>query len=228
MSDTIMIREFQISDLEEVVLLHERCFHGDENESIYFGRGFIRSTYKFFLADAISFGFVALYEGKIVGFIVGRLSFYTRALNRYRMPAALWAMLTHPRLLLDNKLIRGSLKAVHDRLIRTAKKQRVESISPYLNGKVASLALLAVDPQYGKLRVSDLLVSAAEEFCRQKGMLCLRAGVLRSNIRSRFLHRKRGYVEDTFLSTHETLSYSLNLSVNNSARDTSLKPGCNR
>jgi GNAT superfamily N-acetyltransferase len=212
MSNTVTIREFQRSDLEEVIALHVRCFHADENESAHFGRGFICSTYKFFLIDAISFGFVAIYDGKIVGFIVGRLSYYTHALNRYRIPAALWDMLAHPRLLFDGKLIRGSLKAVYKQLIRTAKKQRLEPISPHLNGKVASLALLAVDPQYGKLRVSDLLLSVAEEFCRQKGMLCLRAGVLRSNIKSRFLHRKRGYVEDTFLSTHETLSYSLNLS----------------
>jgi GNAT superfamily N-acetyltransferase len=228
MSNTIMIREFQIGDLEEVVLLHERCFHADENKSIYFGRGFIRSTYKFFLADAISFGFVAIYDGKIVGFIVGRLSYYTRALNRYRTPAALWAMLTHPRLLLDSKSIRGTLKALYDQLTRTGKKPRTEPILRHPNGKIASLALLGVDPQYGKLRVSDLLLSVAEEFCRQKGMLCLRAGVLRSNIKSRFLHRKRGYVEDTFLSTHETLSYSLNLSVNDSTRDIRSKPGLNR
>jgi GNAT superfamily N-acetyltransferase len=212
MSNTVMIRELQISDLEEVIALHVRCFHADENESPHFGHGFIRSTYKFFLTDAISFGFVAIYDGKVVGSIVGRLGYYTRALNRYRMPGALWAMLTHPRLLFDSKLIRGSLKALYDQLIRTAKKQRVEPISPHLNGKVASLALLFVDPQYGKLRVSDLLLSEAEEFCRQKGMLYLRAGVLRGNIKSRFLHRKRGYVEDTVLSTHETLFYSLNLS----------------
>jgi Acetyltransferase (GNAT) family len=212
MPNTVMIRQFQMSDFEEVIALHKRCFNADENESPLFGHGFICSTYKFFLTDAISFGFVAIYDRKVVGTIIGRLDYYTRALNYYRMPAALWAMLTHPRLLFDSKLIRGSFKAAYDQLIRTAKKQGVEPMPPDLNGKVASLALLTVDPQHGKLRVSDLLLSVAEEFCRQKGMLCLRAGVLRSNIKSRFLHRKRGYVEDTALSTHDTCFYQLNLS----------------
>jgi ribosomal protein S18 acetylase RimI-like enzyme len=212
MPNTVMIREFQMSDLEEVIALHIRCFNADENEPVHFGRAFIRSTYKFFLTDTISFGFVAIYDAKVVGFIVGRLSYYTRALNRYRMPAALLAMLTHPRLLFDSGLIIGGLKAVHNQLIRTAKKQRLELFLPHLHEKIAGLALIAVDPQYRKLRVSDLLLSFAEEFCRQKGMLFLRAGVLRSNTRARFFFQKHGYVEDNVPSTDNTVFYNLNLS----------------
>jgi ribosomal protein S18 acetylase RimI-like enzyme len=211
LSHTIKIRPFQLSDLEEITILHQQCFAPDENYSVRLGRGFLHTTYRFFLVDAKSFGFVAECEGKLVGFITGRLDYYTRELNRYRKYAALLAFITHLRFLLDKRLISYSFKVAGNYFLRSRTHQTQEVFPSATDDKIATLASLGVHPEYIHLRISNHLLSAAEEFCRRNGMLSLRAGIRRANIPARFSYRRRGYVENRALSTNDTLFYFLSL-----------------
>lgn len=211
-SQSVKVRAFQSSDLEDVVTLHEKCFKPDENFSLRMGREFLRLTYQFFLNDEKSFGLVAFHEGKLVGFVVGRLDYFLRDLGRYRMSAGLWTFLKRPWVLFDKQLLRRSLKLIPNYLFNTG-LNNTPSSSPFrTDGKISTLASLGIAPTITKLRISDRLLDAAEEYCGHMGRTYLRAGVFPTNIEARFMHRRRGYVEEKALRNKTAVFYYLNLS----------------
>lgn len=174
------------------------------------GPRFLRKTYQFFLDDPLAFGFIALHDGHVVGSVVGRLGPWGPALDRYRRSAAVLALLTHPRLLFEGHFVRRVANALQ------RKRRPARAAAPSESGaggpaseRLATLAIIGVDPQYGQLRASDGLLESAEAFCRTRGMRSLRAGVQRSNVKSRFLYRRRGYVERAANEKAPTLSYDL-------------------
>jgi ribosomal protein S18 acetylase RimI-like enzyme len=204
----LVIEPFTMADLGKVVQLHMISFTLKENFSSRLGVPFVNATYDFFVRDSKSFGFIAKYEEQVIGVLVGRLDYYTAALNRYRLRAALKALAIRPALVLDQQLIRSVFKAVS---LVLGRKQgiKVERAPSHAPGRTATLASLCVHPDYRKFHVTDLLLSSAEELCRQKDMRFIRAGVRRSNIASRFTYRRRGYFEDTCLSAEDVLIYYL-------------------
>lgn len=209
------IRTFQSSDLEDVITLHENCFNSDENYALRMGRDFLRVTYQFFLGDDKSFGFVAFHDGKLVGFIVGRLDYFVQDLGRYQMSTGLWTFLKRPWLLIDKHLIRHSLKRFPKYLFNTGMNYTPPSSQFQTDGKISTLASLGIDQTVTNLRISDRLLDAAEEFCCQKGRTYLRAGVFPTNVASRFLYRSRGYIEEKSLRNETSVFYYLNLSPRN-------------
>lgn len=210
-SQSVTIRALQSSDLEDVITLHENCFKSDENYSVRMGREFLRLTYQFFLDDERSFGFVAHHDGKLVGFIVGRLDYFLRDLGRYRLKVGLWTFLKHPSLFVDKELIRRCLKLVPNYLFNTGMNNTPTSSQFQTDGKISTLASLGIDHTLPKLRISDHLLNAAEEYCCQMGRTYLRAGVFPSNVESRFLYRRRGYVEEKSMRSDTSVFYYLGL-----------------
>ena len=207
---TVLIREFGPEHLDAVVALHQQCFSADTSLSTRLGARFLRTTYTFFLRDSKAFGFVALREGNPVGFLCGRLDFFVGALNRYRAPVAALALLGRPRLLFEMAFRKGLVKAVTSFTARRKTEER-KSTSVRREGAMATLASLGVLPDYAHLHVSDKLLSTAESLSRKNQMRFVRACVRRANLSSRFLYRKRGYVEDPGKPADDELFYYLSL-----------------
>ena len=211
--NTVVIQEFEPEHLDGVVRLHHECFSVDINLSMRLGPKFLRATYKFFLDDPKSFGFVAFCQDKMVGFVCGRLGLFAGALNRYRAPVGALALLGRPWILFEVDFRKRLMQAVAK---FTARKKAVQDAdaTPKRDGPTATLASLGVHPDYVHLRLSDRLLAAAESFCKSEQMQFVRAGVWRSNISSRFLYRRRGYTEDPGKTKGEALFYYLSLEDN--------------
>jgi ribosomal protein S18 acetylase RimI-like enzyme len=209
--EELKIRAVELADLNQLVKLHKQCFKADDNLSLRLGHAFLRVTYRFFLTDPLSFGFLALWHGTPAGFVVGRLDFYVRALSRYRMWAALIGLITHPWVLSDRLVINRILRVASFYLSRHDIDLTAGPAVCDPNQKTATLASLGVHHEYARLGISDHLLTAAEEFCRGKGIVYLRASVIPANVASRFLYRRRGYVEDKVLRTPDASFYSLRL-----------------
>ncbi len=209
---TVVIQEFAPEHLDAVVQLHQECFSAETNFAIRLGPRFLRATYKFFLTDSLAFGFVATVAGVPAGFILGRLDYYTLALNRYRRGAYLRALVRHPSVLFSWRFFKRSFRVLLALLRnRWIGHQNLERAPSHTQGKTATLASLGSLPEYAHYRVSDHLVAAAEQYCRDKGMARLRTGVRPDNVPSRFLFRNRAYLQDDVLSSSESLFYYLPL-----------------
>src|SRR5262245_2810141 len=214
MSSEVRIERLAPAHLDGVVTLHHKCFAPQIDPVQKMGRRFVRKTFHFFLDDPISFGFVATHEGTIIGYVVGRLGLWGPALDRYRMGAAIYAFLTHPWLLFESHFSHRLGNAIRKPFRRRGGQPKQSSTQPAAVAShegLATLAIIGVDADFSSARASEHLLTHAEEFCRQRGMLYLRAGVQRSNIQSRFLYRRRGYTESAASAQSQSLLYHLAL-----------------
>lgn len=203
----IRIEPFTYPDLEHVVRLHTACFTVEDNFAMRLGPQFLSATYEFFLKDPKSFGFVAKCDAEVIGVQVGRLDYYTKALNRFRMVQAFKAYVGNPSLIMNKQLFQQVVKVFSAEVLWVKATKKIELAPSHEKGKTATLASLCVHPNYRALKVASLLISTAEELCRKKGMRKVRTGVRRTNVASRFIFRSRGYIEDKVLSTDDVLYY---------------------
>src|SRR5690349_17947165 len=219
----VRIEPMRREHLEAVVHLHRKCFGA--NDSVErLGSRFTRRTMQFFVEDALSFGFVALYEEDVIGFVVGRLQEFLEALNRYRRGAALISLLAHPRLLSQLGILRRMRQAVAKSL-RLRQPRIVFSCAEGLSirsfDRLGILAILAADADLHRLRATEQLLKAAHSFCRSRGMSAVRASVHRANVQSRFLYRRLGYVESPAPKDAQFILYYLALEPTAKAIDES-------
>lgn len=205
------MQRYEKGHLNEVVALHETCFTKRDNFAMCLGHDVIYRTYQFFLDDSKSFGFVAICGGQVVGVLVGRLDYYTSALNKYRVGAAIRGMIYNPSLMFSRRVMFKVANTVIQGISRKDYKKQLESAPSHQEGRTATLASLCVHPDYRKFKIGEGLLSRVEECCRQNNMRYLRAGMQRSNVASRFTYRSRGYIEDEVLSGDDDLFYYLPL-----------------
>lgn len=212
---SVRIEALQREHLDAVVSLHRKCF-GDRDSVERLGRRFTRRTLQFFVDDALSFGFVALHDEAVIGFVVGRSEEFLEALNQYRRSAALIGVLAHPRLIFELGILRRLRQAVAKKLTRGRVQQRTTDMisepveSPSFD-RLGVLAILAADADFHQLRATEQLLKAAQSFCRSRGMSAVRASVHRTNVQSRFLYRRLGYVDRPASNASQFVLYYLAL-----------------
>ena len=196
---TVVIQEYEPEHLDALVALHQACFPAETNFSVRLGPRFLRATHQFFLDDPKSFGFVAISEDNMVGFVCGRLGLFTEALDRYRAPVAALALLRRPWLLFEAGVRKRLARAI-TKFTARRKAAQDAGAPPKRNGPIAALALVGVHPGYVHTPhtplLSDQLLATAESLCKREQMQFVQASVARSNIGSRFLFRRRGYTEE--------------------------------
>lgn len=210
----VHILNYEKAHLDDVVILHETCFTKQNNFSLCFGRAFVYRTYQFFLNDEKSFGFVAICDGQVVGVLLGRLDYYTAALNAYRFNAAVKGLIRNPILLFRTRVISQAVNMVTQKIFHLVDKEKLKSAPSHQDGKTATLGSICIHPNYRNRKFGIILLTHAEDFCRKNHMQYLRAGIQRSNIASLRTFRSRGYIEDEVLSRGNDLLYYLPLNSN--------------
>ena len=189
--------------LNDYVAFHKNSFKEENNLSILVGDEFLKKTYMFFLKDPLSFGYVAIKNGNIIGMISGRLDYYSEDLNKYwprRISFLKWIVLNPLSIIRFNKL-RSRLFLISKNIILKfflSNKNNMTAPSHIDNG-TATLASLSVLNNSKSSIVAESLVSKAEEFCKINKKKIIRTGVSNDNIKARFFYRKRGYVIDEVL-----------------------------
>lgn len=202
---------FTYADLASVVKLHMMCFTAQENFAMRLGSKFLFATYEFFLQDSKAFGFVAKRNEELCAVLVGRLDYFTRDLNSYRMNQGLQAIVLQPAVIIDQQLLKITFKGFFSKIFQAMADRKLKFAPSHDAGKTATLASLCVHPDYRTLNLSSKLLSRAEDLCREKGMRKLRSGIRRNNLPSRFLFGSRGYIVDTVMSSDDDLLYFLPL-----------------
>ena len=209
----VKVRPLSKADLHAMVQLHMNVYQEEYNISKSLGYNFVRATYTFFLTDRKSYGFGAFINGTLVGYVLGRLDYFSDDLNRYprRIFALACALIRRPWLLANNRVREYILDAIARVFARVCKRrkldQSLEDAPSHSPGKTATIASTCVDHAVRIPHVSHSLLETAEKFCRDNGMRFLRASMLAGNVPCRFLHTLRKYAVDEVLSDEESVYY---------------------
>lgn len=205
----IIIADFNPTHLQGVVELHKKCFREEDNMSMRLGDRFIEKTYDFFYLDPISFGYVALTDDQVVGVITGRLDYYVDALNKYRKIYMVIGAITHPGVFFNSNTLKAGMNILKALLSGKSHHtaQPLEQAPSHVPGGTATLASIAVHPDFTKHKVSDKLIDASVAYVTKKNKHILRCGITRSNMNSRFIFSKKGFVEDKVLSNNDDMYY---------------------
>ena len=230
MPNDLEIRPARPSDLDDITNIHVSAFSVEHNLSARLGRRFIRKSNEFFLVDGSADSFVAVADGKVVGYMLGYTGPYTQRYNRYRAFSGALAVLTHPWILLHPKVIRrllwevvshgpAPLRKLGGRLVPPGAPPRIVYTPP--QGPKGSVASIAVHPGYSRracaakglpaLNVSDRLLAATEEHYRRHGVVAVMAAVVEDNMPSRRAFERNGYREATVLDDQKLYLYCLPL-----------------
>ncbi|MFQ5351605.1 MAG: GNAT family N-acetyltransferase [Candidatus Binatia bacterium] len=211
MAEEITITPFLEEHLDAIVDLHVRSFDPGLNYALILGKPFVRATYRFFLEDQKSFGFVAWCGGRAVGLAVGRLGYYTNSLNRYRMSAAFAAVLVRPWLVANPRMLKKAVSGLLERLRRSGAARSLEGAPSHSDGRTATQASICVDPDFTRRQIGSRLLEVFEEYCRAHDMSFLRAGIEPGNEPIRRTYTSRGFVKDEVVSNEAVLYYYLRL-----------------
>ena len=199
----ILIIEANKQLLDKVVECHFNCFNSQTNFSMILGQEFVRMTYKFFLDDKISFGFVAFYNDEIVGFIFCRSDYFVDALNHYkpRKISFLKSLIKNPLLLFNRQLLFKCIQLAF--LPKT--KVNLNKAPSHIDGKVATLSSIAVLNMPKSSIISKKLTEVAEQKIKEEGKLIFRAGTRFSNKKAIAFFKKRGFSIDPIISNKNTV-----------------------
>jgi ribosomal protein S18 acetylase RimI-like enzyme len=178
--------------LDAVTEIHLQAYKGNVNFSQLLGKAFVRRTYAWFCEFPDRFGFVAIVNGKPVGFIVGAEFAPERQLNRYRLFTALRQVMTKPWLVISRPVAKG----LTSRIPSLFRKDRDWEVK-FDEDEILSLYSLAVLPEYARYRIANLLLRECEKHAvkTNKKIILTRVGV--QNLSSLMVHRLIGYVVDS-------------------------------
>jgi ribosomal protein S18 acetylase RimI-like enzyme len=117
--------------------------------------------------------------------------------------------ITHPQVFFNFRTFKAGLNIFKAFLSgKTAHTSKPLELAPsHVAGGTATLASIAVDPAFTKNKVSDKLIDAAIVYVIQNNKKILRCGISRSNISSRFIFSKKGFLEDKVLSSNNDMYY---------------------
>jgi ribosomal protein S18 acetylase RimI-like enzyme len=187
--DNLSIGFATLADVDALVALHYRCFTEKDHIALQFGKRFIRSAYRWFVTSPRTFVVVAKEGDRILGFQSVSEGPYNAPMliNGWK---ALVGILQRPRLVFNSELIRRLFSLINP------KKQKL------LDGhKVGHLAFIGVDPNARGMGVGKMLIYAAIEACRAKGMSAIITGVKKDNLKSSRMLESAGMVEVPELET---------------------------
>ncbi len=177
--------------LDAVTDIHLEAYKNRTNFSQLLGRAFVHRTYAWFCERPDRFGFVALFDEKPVGFIVGAEFAPETRLNKYRLLTGLRQVVIKPWLMFSRSMVRGLASRISS-LFRKSKVWEIE----FREGEILTLYSLAVLPEYARYRIANLLLKECEKYAAAIGKRLILTRVGAQNLSSLMVHRLVGYSVD--------------------------------
>jgi len=199
--DGIQIRRGRLADLDDIVALHYSIFTSDTHLLMIFGEPVVKRAYRWFIDSPDAFAIVAEDGTRFVGICTACARPYTRPMLLNILPSIVQALLLHPQILLDPKL----LNRVKELFVRGARKQLQPSEPP------AQFGPLAVHPDYHGSEAPTKLVLGTISECRKRCWQKVIASIYKSNLPSRFHFAKLGFQENSDWETDSLIFMELDL-----------------
>lgn len=184
----MQVRPMTEQDIEATVSVHLRAFKGYMNASL--GRNYVRQFLNWFRTSSISTSLVVTDGEQIIGYVVGARLGYDAALNKALLKTGIWAILTHPAILLHSHFT-GTIKSRLQLLFREKKVPVKVNKEPIGTG--ISLVGIAVDPLNAKKGAGSMLMKAFEEQAIASGYNYMRLSVYEVNETAKRLYSKSGW-----------------------------------
>lgn len=195
------IRPILVSDVKQIASLHTKVF--PDYFMTLMGQRFLELFYKQFVNQQRNYGFVAVYDTSIIGYIVGTTDSYSLYRNFYYNNFAMLALITFKGFM-DSRLRRNIMsRTYHIRMAIKSlfcRKQKPNKTNYEINSSncVARLLSIAVESQYrGSLYgIADQLV---ETFCKrlcQDGVDRVGLGVFTDNLPAIAFYNKNGWTQE--------------------------------
>ena len=177
----IAVVEGSHQHLDAIVRIHLEALPADDNIVSAMGPGAVRAAHQWFLKDAGAVVLVATSEGRSIGFTSIADRPYLRTLLMRMLPRVLATLVLRPRLFRE--------PVVRDRMARLRRRGRPEVPDG------AYVAYIAVAAEARSRGVGAVLTAASIEWCRDRRIERLIAGVHRDNLASRRMHERAGFAE---------------------------------
>lgn len=198
-SPEIRIRTATRYDLESMTDLHCACFSPDEHVPMMLGRHYVAATYRWLVTSGISYVLVAELEGKIIGLVAVCDHSYTKPMFIACCREFILSITKNPLLLTRKKL--------WQRLMRNPERPTAIGATLAKHPDVAQITIGAIDNNFRGMQVFPRLIEATKEESRQRGSRAIRVGVYKTNLPSRRVFIKGGWVEVAALETTDTVFY---------------------
>ncbi len=192
------IRLATLNDLDEVTDLHLASFSPDDHIPVMFGPRYVKAMYRWQIRSPEAYTLVAEEDGKIVGLLGMCDKPYTRPMFMACFGEFILSLLKKPTLLLQGKL--------WQRLFRDSKlsgKGKMIARNP----GIAQMTIGAVDKDHRGSGIFPALVDATKSFSKARGSRAIRAGIYKTNMSSRRVFIKGGWIETPELETSDTVFY---------------------
>jgi natural product biosynthesis luciferase-like monooxygenase protein len=99
LGEDLSVRLMRKEDLDEVIALHLKHFPDRRNTKL--GRPFLNKWYRWFMAKHGELALVAVKDGRVVGFTVGKTGKYRLSMLLNMWPETLWGVIRRPSLIFD-------------------------------------------------------------------------------------------------------------------------------
>lgn len=193
-----LIRLALASDVDALTELHCESFKPENHVPVMLGRQYVRATYQWLVTSGMTYVLVADMDDRIVGLVAVADSSFTGPMFRACKKEFVVSILGNPRLLLNRKL--------WERLFRrpdiTADGRHIADYPG-----MAQMTIGAVDAHYRGLAIFPALIEATRTYSKERGSRAIRAGIYKSNMPSRRVFIKSGWIETTVLGTADTVFY---------------------
>ncbi len=183
---TILIKQGDFSDLDQLAELHYTCFKSHENIAVNFGKNFVRAVYKWFLTSEITYTIVATVEDQVVGLTTVCDSPYIIPMFKNCLLDAIIGIITHPAVLYDRSFI--------NQVIGYCVRKPYVSMIDENNLEIAYLAYIAVHPDYQGQRIGSKLLIESKRIAAERGKFYHRAGIYKHNIASQRMFENCGHI----------------------------------
>jgi GNAT superfamily N-acetyltransferase len=195
---SLFIRLATLKDLEKVTDLHLASFRPDDHVPVILGPRYVKATYRWQIRSPEAYTLVAEADGKIVGLLGMCDKPYTRPMFIACFSEFILSLLRKPTLLFQGKLWR--------RVLRDSKSSSKGEMIAKHSG-MAQMTIGAVDADYRGNGVFPALVDATRSFSKARGSRAIRAGIYKTNMSSRRVFIKCGWIETPELETSDTVFY---------------------
>ncbi|MFH1884600.1 MAG: hypothetical protein ABIL62_18035 [Planctomycetota bacterium] len=194
----ILIRLATPADLDSLTELHCASFAPEDHVPVMLGETYVRATYRWQVSGERAYTLVAEADSKIVGLVAVCDGPFTFPMFMACLPDFLGSLFRHPLLLFKRKL--------WQRLFRrpdvSRKSKRIADHPGF-----AQMTIGVVDGNWRGKGIFPALVEATKTYSQARGSRAVRAGIYKTNMPSRRVFIKGGWIETPELETPDTVFY---------------------
>ena len=194
----LSIRLASPADIDKLTELHCTSFQPEDHVPVMMGRNYVAATYRWQVSGEQAYTLAAEADGKIVGLVGICDGPFTRPMFMACLPEFFQSLIRSPGLLFKKKLWQRLFR-------RPTVSKHSKDIADYPG--FAQMTIGAVDADYRGKGVFPELVEATKSYSKARGSRAIRAGVYKTNMPSRRVFIKGGWIETPELETPDTVFY---------------------